>query len=265
MFLNLCILFFISLPLYVHAVTIKFPEKELPSEYALPYFEKYQAVLSRNVTLTNRLVFSGAYALRADEPLFFKHSVQGSVAFYWNESHGIGISTVFFPFLVDGANRLVLNNIGSALREGISQEGTDKVLSHFDPGRAPAPFFGMFLNYQFSPLYGKMSLGKKVAVNFSLYSFWGLGVMNMKQHGSVAPIEMMPAAHFGLGQRFYFNRWIALDGGADFLIYKAFNPIDGQLKIQRGEAYSDTLPDPSSFNSNIFFRVLIRVGITALM
>ena len=264
--LNFCILFLVILPLYTHSVTIKFPEKELPSEYALPYFEKHRAVLNRNVSLTNRFIFSGSYAFRADEPFFFKHSVQGSVAFYWNESHGIGISTVFFPFFVDSANRLVLNNIGAHLRdEGIPQEGTSQVLSHFDSGQAPAPFFGVFVNYQFSPLYGKLSLGKKLAVNFSLYSFWGLGIMNMKQQGSVAPLEMMPAAHFGLGQRFYFNRWISLDGGADFLVYKGFNPVDGRLRVRKGDAPATGPPDPASFNSRIFFRVLARVGCTVLL
>ena len=268
MFLNFCILLFISLlPFYAHSVTIKFPEKELPSEYALPYFEKYHAVLNRNVTLTNRFIFSGAYALRTDEPFFFKHNFQGSIAFYWNESHGIGISTVFFPFLVDAENRLVLNNIGTQLRdEGIPDKNrSNTILSRFNAGLSPAPFFGAFVNYQFSPLYGKLSLGKKLAVNFSLYSFWGLGVMNMKQHGSSAPLEMMPAAHFGLGQRFYFNSWLALDGGADFLIYKGFNMVNPNLKIARGDAFPTDLPLSSSFEKNLFFRILVRMGFTVLL
>ena len=268
--MKFCFLLFllVSWSFFAHSATIKFPETELPSEYALPYFKKQRAVLNRNVSLARRMVFSSSYVLRTDEPFFYPHSFQGSIAFYWSESHGIGVSTLFFPFFVSN-NRLLLGQAGRTLRE----KGTEVRISGqkseegslFDFSKAPAPFVGFFMNYYFSPFYGKLSLSKTLAFNFSLYSVLGLGVINFKQYNTVRPLLIMPAGYIGLGQRFYFNRWLALNGGADFLMYKGFNVVNEKIKIRRGSNFASLgPPDPKEFKQNIFFRILVHIGFSVL-
>ena len=265
MFRFLKIFFYLTLSSYAYSATIQFPKNELPSEYALPYFEKTRAVLNRNVTLKNRFIFHLAYARTLDEPLFTKNSFLGSIAFYWNESHGIGLSGIFFPI---GASREVRIRVG--------EEGGE---NFYYPGFAPRPYAGGFINYQFAPLYGKLSISKTLAFNFSFYSFIGGGVLALQQYGDGRPLLMMPASHFGLGQKFYFNRWLALDAGVDFLIYKGLNPVHGCLKLDRrwqnggqpiSESWAGNVCDnpsalsSSSFKQDIFFRFLIRMGLTVL-
>ena len=73
---------------------------------------------------------------------------------------------------------------------------------YFDPLLAPHPLFAGFLNYYFTPLYGKISITKKAVFNFSLYSFAGAGVIAFK-HGS-SDLVMDPAGHIGIGQKILF-------------------------------------------------------------
>lgn len=220
-----------------------------------PVFKDPKAVMNRDVTLSNRVELRISHALRTDEPFYSPYSSSASLAFYWNESHGIGISGLFFfPGLSSTGNLLK--------KDGVKKASTKKVDSYFDAGLAPAPFVAGFVNYQFSPLYGKISITKTLVFNFALYSFFGLGVMNLK-HGD-SPLVTIPASHFGIGQRFYFNRYFALDGGIDFLLYYGANPVLGSLKWTP-EQNAPVRPAYSAFKKDIFLRFLARVGITILL
>ncbi len=236
---------------------IQFPDQELAEEYVFPVFKNPKAVLNRDVTLTNRFELRMSGALRTDEPFYNPFSASASFSFYWNESHGLGLSALFF---LPG-----LSKTGETLKakEGISKAGKPgEVDAYYDAGLAPHPFIGTFLNYQFSPFYGKISITKTLVFNFALYSFFGLGTMGLK-HGQ-KNIIMTPASHFGIGQRFYFNRYFALDGGIDFLVYHAPNPVHKGIKWAPDQK-PPSRPKYSAFEKDIFLRFLARVGITILL
>ena len=75
---------------------IQFPDEELASEYVLPVFDRPQAVLNRNVSLTKRFEFLIAAGLRIDEPLYHVLGLSSAVVFHWSEFSGLGISGLFF-------------------------------------------------------------------------------------------------------------------------------------------------------------------------
>ena len=248
------LIFFLIIP-SVSAAVIQFPDQELASEYVFPIFKDPQASLNRNVTLAKRFEWRISGALRTDEPFFNPFSALSSLSFYWNESHGISISGLyFFPGL---------SNTGVELKNrGVKKQGTGAVDAFFDVGLAPAPLLAFFLNYQFSPLYGKISLTKTVTFNFALYSFLGAGVLGFKHHND--PIVMVPSLHLGVGQRFYINRYLAFDGGIDFLLYRGPNPILEALKYGPA-SIKPSAPAYEAFKTNNFFRFLARVGVAILL
>ena len=235
---------------------IRFPDEELASEYVFPVFEDPKVVLNRNVTLSKRVEWYVSSGFRTDEPLYNLFSLFSSFTFYWNESHGMGVSGLyFFPGLS--------SRVGKPLRkEGVKIGKSKEVESYFDASLAPHPLYAVFLNYQFSPLYGKISITKAFALNFALYSFIAAGALGM-QHGT-NPIAMVPASHFGIGQRFYFNRYFGLGIGIDILLYYGPNPISRKLQWKPGEN-TPARPKYSEFNKELFFRFLPRVGIIVLL
>ena len=220
-----------------------------------PVFDNPRAILNRNVSLAKRVEWRISGSVRMDEPFYNPLSFLSSLSFYWNESHGIGVSGLYFmPGLSSQGLKLK--------RQGIRDSKSGKTASLFDVGLAPHPLFAGFLNYQFSPLYGKISLTKTVVFNFALYSFVGAGAIGL-QHGE-GPVIVIPSGHFGLGQRFYFNRWFALDGGIDFLVYRGPNPVFDDLKWSKGESPPNR-PAYNQFQQGIFLRFLVRLGLTVLI
>lgn len=234
---------------------IRFPDQELASEYVFPVFEDPKVVLNRNVTLSNRFEWHVSGGARTDEPLYHWFALFSSLTFYWNESHGMGISGLyFFPGL---------SSRGILLRKsGVKKRNTKIVESYFDASLAPHPLYAVFVNYQFSPLYGKISITKTFALNFALYSFLGAGAVGM-QHGT-NPIAMVPASHFGIGQRLYFNRYFALAIGIDILLYYGPNPISRDLQWKPDQD-APARPSYSQFSRELFFRFLPRAGIIILL
>ena len=234
---------------------IRFPDQELASEYVFPVFKDPKVVLNRNVTLSKRFEWHFSGVFRTDEPLYNWFSMFSSLSFYWNESHGVGVSGLyFFPGL---SSRGILLK-----KEGVKKRNTKDVESYFDASLAPHPLLGAFLNYQFSPLYGKISITKTFALNFALYSFLGFGAVGM-QHGP-HPIAMVPASHFGIGQRFYLNRYFAFNLGIDVLLYYGSNPISKDIQWSPDQN-APSRPSYSQFSTELFFRFLPRVGVTILL
>ena len=252
----MCLLYIGLFPSFLSAKVIRFPEKELADEYVFPIFDSPQAVLNRNVSLRRRFEIKLSGILRTDEPFYFPFSALAGLSFYWNEAHGIGLTGLFFP---PG-----LNKRGEEMKakgQGI-QNKNGEVVSYFNAALAPSPFFGGFATYHFSPLYGKISITKATVFNFALYTFLGLGTLALK-HGP-GPLHIIPATHFGLGQKIYFGSYFALDGGIDFMVYRGPEPVSSQLQWKPSER-APARPPYNEFEKSIFLRFLARVGIVILL
>lgn len=256
MYFKILLLFFSSIvPIFAQAVVIKFPNQELASEYVLPVFKNTNAVLNRSVTLSKRFEFKIAGALRTDEPFYHPLSFISSVVFYLNEFHGVGFTGIFFTPGLSATGQTLKDN-------GVKKEKNNKPLFYFHTDLAPVPALSGFLNYQFSPLYGKISITKKLVLNFSLYSFVGLGFIGLK-HVINQPIIMIPATHFGMGQKFYFNKHFSIDVGIDFLVYKGPNSVSKSLI--RENNFSTEKPTYKTFEQIFILRFLTRIGVTLLL
>ena len=239
---------------------IQFPDEELASEYVLPVFDRPQAVLDRNVSLTKRFEFLLSTGLRVDEPLYHVLGLSGSMVFHWSEFSGLGISGLFFmPGLSPTGYKLQTKGID--VEKKVDDKSVKKKV-YFDPLLAPHPLFASFLNYYFTPLYGKVSITKKVVFNFNLYSFIGAGVIAFK-HGS-SNLVMDPAGHIGIGQKSYFNRHIALTVGMNLMFYRGPNPIS-PLLMKNNITEERVRPKFDQFKKAIFVRFLVRAGLAFLI
>jgi len=229
----------------------------LASEYVLPVFKNPKVVLNRSVSLTNRLEWRISGALRTDEPFYSPYSASSSLSFFWSEVQGVGLSVVYFT---PG-----LSSTGKSLKEnGVKDESQAKAEFYYDLSLAPHPEIGAFLNYQFSPFYGKASITKNLVLNFALYSFFGLGILSFR-HESGGPLRVDSiASHFGIGQRIYLNKYFALDGGIDFLFYSGKSSVSSILK-RPADVGSIQRPAYEKFKNDTFLRFLVRFGITVLI
>ena len=97
--------------------------------------------------------------------------------------------------------------------------------------------------------------------NFALSSSLGGGVLGY-QHGE-NPLTYIPAAHWGLGQRFYLNSYVAIEGGVDLLFYHGPSPITEGLKYEPDEP-KPSRPEFSRFKKDLFFRLLAHGSLTFL-
>ena len=250
--IQLCLL---ALP-NASAKVIQFPDEELASEYVLPVFAKKQVVLDRNVRLTKRFEFSANTGLRMDEPLHHVLGFSGSVAFYWSEFSGLGVSGLFFmPGLSPTGMKLQTEGIDIKKKSVIK-----KVF--FEPLLAPRPMFATFVDYHFSPFYGKVSITKKAVFNFALYSFFGLGAIAF-QHGA-AQLVMNPIARIGIGQKSYFNSHLAFKIGMDFIVYRGPNPIS-PLIMRASKESPRMRPEFNQFKRSIFVRFLVHAGFSVIL
>ena len=156
-----------------------------------------------------------------------------------------------------------LSNTGLALKNKGVRNRKEQGDFYLDMDLSPRPLLGAFLNYQFSPLYGKISITKTFNLNFAIYSFLGFGVMGL-DHGNQEPLIITPAGHFGIGQRFYLNSYLALSAGMDFLIYRGPNPVSNKVKW-RADENRPPRPAYNEFEKDVFFRFLARAGLTVLL
>ena len=263
-FLSLIYIFLAFSSTSLSAAVIQFPDQELASEYVMPVFKNTKVILNRNITLSKRIEWRISGAFRTDEPFYNPLSAFTSLSFYWNEFHSIGLSGLyFFPGLSRTGNKLNDEKEGGVpvkCPPGALQCAEGR--RTFNAGLAPHPLLAGFLNYQFSPLYGKISITKTIVLSFALYSFFGGGAIWL-QHGA-APLVMVPAINFGVGQRFYFNRYFALDGGIDFLMYRGPNAVLEKM-VQLPGKKAPARPEYTEFKQEILLRFLVRFGITILI
>ena len=235
--------FFLAFSVFpAEAVKIRFPGEELATESVLPLIEPPQMVLNRNVSLKFRPELGVGMGVGLDEPFYFSFYPTGIIAVHLTENHAISLTgTYFFPRR---------SSTGEVLSQG--GEGFKK----FDPLKAPYPQMSAFMNYQYTPYYGKISLAKHWVLNLSIYGFTGLGLVVSNQNNQLF------AGNFGIGQKLYINKWLGIRGDLGF--YGYYGPAIAKLKLDDSVGVID-YTQLQSDKKRFIINVVVNVGVILLI
>lgn len=199
-FLGLLIVGFWSLA--GQAENLAFPEQELAKESVLPVFDFPNSVRTRNVPVAGKFelgVFAGSVA---DEAIFNQSQYGALATYHFDETHGVNLS---FGVMASGLGSYALQ-LKDLKPTGLDLENT------FGP---KSYFLG---DYQFTAFYGKLSILKNVVVNTHIYGLAGLG--SVMYDGLTAM-----ALNFGVGQRFYILKNLALRFDLKVVRFSGPNPV----------------------------------------
>ena len=232
------ILFFVCFSAFsAHSAKVYFPDDELATESVLPLVDTSAVVLNRNINLKFRTELSLGSGIGLDEPFYFQFYPIGTVTFYLTDLHAVSLTgTYFFP---------QLSSIGKDLSQG---KGLDD--KTFDPLKAPYPQYSVFLNYQYTPYYGKISLAKSWVLNLSIYGFFGGGLVVSNKNDQFFALDL------GFGKKLYFGKWFGLSAGLGF--YGYYGPATARLNLDQSAGavnYSDLTKEQKRFNLNTLFHV----------
>ena len=229
---------------FAKAIKISFPDEELATESVLPLVDSQTMVLNRSVSLKKRVELSANLGVGLDEPFYFSLYPQGSLGFHFTEVHSVSLLGVFYPPLLSATGRQLEQG------EGLSNNKT------FDATKVPYPQMSVFLNYQYTPFYGKLSFSKGLNLNLSLYGFTGLGFVVSSQN------DRLPAFNFGLGQKLYITKWLGLR--ADLAFYGYYGPAVARINLDQSVNnvdYSDLSTEQKKINLNI----LLSLGLSFVL
>ena len=219
-----------------HAVKIHFPDEELATESVLPLADTSEVILNRNVSVKHRTELGLDLGIGLDEPFYFKFYPMASITFSLTEIHAIGLVGTYF-----------VSTLSSAGKELQAGRGLDPGRT-FDPLKAPYPQYSLFLNYLYTPYYGKISLAKQWVLNLSIYGFVGAGMLVSKNNDQFLALDL------GFGKKLYFNKWLGLKTNISF--YGYYGPAIARLNLGQevgNVSYSSLKSDKKGFNINTIF------------
>lgn len=221
---------------------IEFPDDELATESVLPVFDKNIVVRNRAITTAKRFEVGAGFGLSLIEALY-NNVVYGFNGVYnIDETRAIHVMGMF--------QQSGLSSNGEKL-----QSGNFSGQNPFDPSLAPSPEYYIFGNYQLTAYYGKISLSKQKSLNLSLFGLFGLGMVSFGD-------TTEPALNVGFGQKFYFNKNLALRLDLCLSMFQGPDPT----KFKGGGNLSG-IPKQTSdqFESTLFFRSFLTAGLVYLL
>ena len=245
------ILLFVFFPLFsAHSFKIQFPDEELTVESVLPLVDTPNVVLNRNVSLKFRVELDLGLGLGLDEPFYNKYYPTAILTFYLTDIHAISLmGSYYFPQRSGGGDCLAHDESKLSIR--MSREAMQREclqLKKFDALLAPYPQYSVFLNYHYSPYYGKISLSKSWVLNLSIYGFAGGGFVVSDQNDQFIAFDL------GLGKKLYVNKWLGLRASLGFISY--YGPGTARLELDKQKLrYSNLSSEQKRFNVNTIFQL----------
>ena len=193
---------------------IAFPEDELAKESVLPIFDIPNSVRNRNVVVADKLEIGGFLGSVSDEAIFNQNQYGVLGTYHFNEVHGVNISYGIMAAGVGSYSKNLYNTV------------------ELDLSKTFGPKSYFLTSYQFTAFYGKLSILKNLVFNTHIYGLIGAGTVMYDGLSSMA-------LDFGLGQRFYLLKNLALRFDLKFVRFTGPNPITktkaqlaaGKLKI----------------------------------
>lgn len=252
----------------VRAQEIRFPDEELNQEVVYPVFENNpRATMNRRVTLKYKGDFFASGLFRGDEPFYNRVVLHAGLGFYFNEIHGISLSSFYFSPGRSSSGSLLTQGVGSAV-------GNQTI--KYDATLIPHPQSAFFLNYEITPFYGKHSFSKKLVTNFNISFSLGLGAVVLAQNENAVqsainlrPVFVRPALWLGLKQKIFIGSRFYFHGDFGFLTYYGSNPVN-QNALNRSIAVSleDVQDQFQIFEDDreiLIFRNKVGAGIGVLL
>ncbi|MEY4617110.1 MAG: hypothetical protein RJB66_2070 [Pseudomonadota bacterium] len=204
------------------AQTMAFPEEELAKESVLPRFDVPNSVRNRNVVVANKFELGGFLGSVSDEAIFNQMQFGLLGTYHFDEFHGVNVS---YGMMGSGTGVYA-----KALKDAVQLDLTN----------AFGPKSYMLASYQFTGFYGKLSILKNLVVNTHIYGLVGLGTVMYDGLSQMA-------LDFGLGQRFYFSKNLALRFDLKMVRFTGPNPI----YKPSGKSQNDSINDLKSGNLKI--------------
>ncbi len=229
----LSVLGLLGFPQFSLAEKIEFPDEELETETVFPRFDRPDVVRNKTVPIAGRTEIGIVGGWTLNEPFFNTAQYGLSGTYHFNENSGLNVYAV--------ANAKGYTSYATQLNE----------LFQMDFGKAPAPQYIVLGNYEWTAFYGKMSITKSFIMNLSLYGLVGGGIVAFEGFTS-------PALDLGLGQRFYFNKTLALRFDLRMVGHQAPNPISKDLKTLT------TKTSASEFEKGTYFATILDFGVVFL-
>jgi len=166
------------------------------------------------------------------DPFFSPYSFGLTASYHINETHGI--------------------NLQYQMRTGGTTEYSDQLnnVKNTQPlnlQNAPSTKSMTFLNYQLNFFYGKMSLSKNTVSHLSTFATAGPALV---QIGDATQIGF----GLGLGQKFYFSKYLGLRFDARVVGYQGPNILSTSLANLKGT------PANSAFQQRMFFDSVLNVS-----
>jgi outer membrane beta-barrel protein len=191
------------------AEKMAFPEDELARESVLPVFDVPNSVRHRNVVVAGKFEVGGFLGSVSDEAIFNQTQYGFLGTYHLNEVHGLNIS---YGLMGSG-----VGSYATTLKNSTSITNGPELAKTF----GPKSYF--LASYQFTGFYGKLSILKNLVVNTHIYGLAGLGTVMYDGMNSLA-------LDFGLGQRFYILKNLALRFDLKMVRFTGPNPIVNKSK-----------------------------------
>ena len=222
------------------AETIEFPEEELAQESVLPKFDRAEAVRRRNVTTEGRIEVGGYYGWNILEPIYNQSKFGLNIGYHFSEESA---------FMVNYAQWS--SGLNTTYTDGL--QSTSVSADPLDFTRVPKLKYSLFGHYEWKIFYGKISVTKQGVVNLSTYPILGAGITAFEH-------KNYPAIDFGIGQKFYFGKNVALR--ADFKMQYGQKPspfLREELKASKPR------PTPDRFSDKTDFGTILDIGVSILL
>jgi outer membrane beta-barrel protein len=178
------------------------PAVDLPSEKT----HRVIKTLQRKTFLKlNR--YEGAFQLGfvTNDPFINRYIIGAGIAYHITEIFAVELLGNFSP------------DFGEADWKGVTEQLVHE--NRVSPDISKILYFGQ-LNFQFSPIYGKVAVGQKI-INFDIFGTFGTGIVNTKDDLEALQCtddpsciatqsQFHPTTNFGGGFRIIFSRNVAL-------------------------------------------------------
>ena len=221
---------------------VEFSVEELERESVLPLFYSREVVKNRIIKKKRRLDFHLGGGWNTSEGLYQPLSVNGNATFNLTESHGLNL---FGAFIFEG-----LSSTGKQIQFGDS--GSEPL----DFSKVPYPKWIVWLNYQLTTHYGKISLTKNMIMNLSIHVLGGAGGVFLNDEA------FKPGFDLGFGQTIYLSRRLSLRFDFLFFFYKG----PDLTSEPEGEVNSDLRFIPhTKYKQVSFYNTYLSVGLGFLL